>query len=193
MKKYSFIKAGIGIFAILAMGLFSGCKDKAKNVSPLGEESYYWAGEKINVWKYYGIVTVRHTAGLTNTGIAALLGVKSSDLELVSRVHERLWRITFKNKIPSGLSDQFMPTLRTHYTKDVSMLTGEISIKPRGDTNLGAIATKYGLTVVETLNYGAVLFATPIPAKTLEIANRIHEEENIEWAAPNMISLISLH
>lgn len=47
---------------------------------------------------------------------------------------------------------------------------------------------KYNLTLVRKLDYGPYLVKVAEPSKTLDVANTIHESEDVEWASPDLLS-----
>ncbi|WP_075350345.1 S8 family serine peptidase [Algoriphagus marinus] len=71
-----------------------------------------------------------------------------------------------------------------------SFITDEISIKFKNQEDLKLISEKYDLKFVLETNYGAHLFKVKNAEETVNIANEIKENENVEWSTPNFIHLI---
>ncbi|WP_159477936.1 hypothetical protein [Dyadobacter sp. 3J3] len=162
--------------------------------SVMGQSSYYWSiDKKIPVDLNYQIVSVPYEGTADIRATASKFGFKESDVKEVSRAHNKINRIDFTNALSvASLSDeakkQIIPSMNIGKQAIPIFLTGEITIQPNGSTRIDEIVKKYGLTLIKKLEYGPYLMKVPEPSKTLEIANKIHESELVEWASPDLLT-----
>ncbi|MEI9918462.1 MAG: S8 family serine peptidase [Bacteroidota bacterium] len=74
-------------------------------------------------------------------------------------------------------------------------MTDEISIKLKSRSSITYLENKYGIKFARETSYGSYIFKTTDWSKTLDIANKIYENETaaVTWSHPNFLFKLQFH
>lgn len=155
----------------------------------LAQSTYYWSIDKrVTVDLNYQIVSVPYEGTSELSSVTSKLGLRSTDVKEVIWVHNK---IDFASSVsPASFSEevrkQIIPSMSIGKQPEPIFLTGEITIQPNERTRIDDIAKKYALTLIKKLDYGPYLLKVSEPSQTLSVANKIHENEDVDWSSPDL-------
>lgn len=158
------------------------------------EASYYYSlKEKVPVDLNYQIVSIPYDDGQDVNSLTTKLALKGNQIKTIKRVHNKINRLDFSDALipsalPAGMRSQVIPSMNIGKHPTPIFLTGEITVMPNERTDIDAIIKRYELTLVRKLEYGPFLLRVSDPSHTLEIANRIHETETVDWSSPDLLA-----
>lgn len=168
---------------------------RKEEVSDFGPRTYYWGDvdKKVPVKFTYKVWAVKPQAGV-NEVTAATLGIDPKQIEAIVRISEKITRVEFTKAIREPAFNpeviQFgIPALLLDQSVNPILMTGSVSLMPDKDTDIEAICKKYDLILKSKLSYGVYYLEVKDAINTLKTANKIHENESVQWCVPEFHAL----
>ncbi|TJZ60653.1 hypothetical protein FAZ15_11720 [Sphingobacterium olei] len=164
------------------------------------EDLYYWHGkEKI----YFKLDKSLALVEIMESGVEKAVEFLSADQTIALRMEDKntlqlittsegALNIAVQHKGANRIRAIY-PAIKTLDGVGTAFITNKISIKFPDNTSkvtIDEIARKYHLTLAKETLYGSYIFETNDTSQTFEIANAIHESENVLWSSPDFVMII---
>jgi serine protease len=161
------------------------------NFNLFGQQTYYWYFDKKVPVKYEKSVwAIKFNQSSKGTQRADFLRLNSYRLKKTVKIKEDFERVDFSNPLNENdletTNIEFaIPALVIGKQDEPILMSGKIVVMPRKEFNIAFIEKEYDVVFLEKTNFGGYLFQAKKPIRTLDIANKIHEKENVKWCSPD--------
>jgi len=163
------------------------------NLNLYAQNTYYWYfDKKIAVNYNYTTWSIKSQKTEGETTVSKMLELKNIPTATsIKPLTPFLDRVDFASEIkPDKMgidTDRAIPSIIMASNEEPILMSGNIVVMPKENTDLNELASKFNLRLLYKLNYGAFLFNVSTPISTLETANAVHETGLVKWCTPDFI------